>query len=277
MFNSDKKKDALHKLEMAQKDYESAGKRASESVTELYLVRKQAVKRIEQAENFLRKQTDFGVDNIEKVANARASIRKFTEAVQNETNITNSITDSTSKYAGVAVAGTVTGAAVAALGPTAAMAIATTFGTAATGTAISTLSGVAATNAALAWLGGGAIAVGGGGMAAGNAILALTGPIGWAIGGVAVGVTVFSVSKKNKKIAEEANKMISDINSALLRLNSSTDDMNKLTVEIRQQIKSIEYLQTKISNMDERKEVDYNEIVGHIVELCKKINKKFTI
>ncbi len=33
--------------------------------------------------------------------------------------------------------------------------IATTFGTASTGTAISALSGVAATNAALTWLGGG--------------------------------------------------------------------------------------------------------------------------
>ena len=45
-------------------------------------------------------------------------------------------------------AGAGIGAAVAALGPTAAMGIATTFGVASTGTAISTLSGAAATNAA---------------------------------------------------------------------------------------------------------------------------------
>ncbi|MGW8444460.1 hypothetical protein ACWGXJ_26515 [Paenibacillus sp. S33] len=43
---------------------------------------------------------------------------------------------------------------VAAFGPTVALAIATTFGTASTGTAIATLSGAAATNAALAWLWG---------------------------------------------------------------------------------------------------------------------------
>lgn len=90
------------------------------------------------------------------------------------------------KNAGVGVAGIGAGVAVAALGPSAAMGIATTFGVASTGTAISTLSGAAATNAALAWLGGGALAAGGGGMAAGNAFLALAGPVGWAIAGVAI-------------------------------------------------------------------------------------------
>ncbi|WP_350455362.1 hypothetical protein [Slackia heliotrinireducens] len=87
---------------------------------------------------------------------------------------------------GKGVAGAGAGVAVAAMGPTAAMGIATTFGVASTGTAISTLSGAAATNAALAWLGGGALAAGGGGMAAGEAMLALAGPVGWAIAGVAL-------------------------------------------------------------------------------------------
>ena len=87
---------------------------------------------------------------------------------------------------GKGAAGAGAGVAVAAMGPTAAMGIATTFGVASTGTAISTLSGAAATNAALAWLGGGALAAGGGGMAAGEALLALAGPVGWAIAGVAL-------------------------------------------------------------------------------------------
>ena len=83
-------------------------------------------------------------------------------------------------------AGVSAGVAVATLGPTVAMGIATTFGVASTGTAISALSGAAATNAALAWLGGGALVVGGGGMAAGDALLALAGPVGWVIAGVAI-------------------------------------------------------------------------------------------
>lgn len=68
------------------------------------------------------------------------------------------------------------GAAVASMAPTAAMWVATTFGTASTGTAISALSGAVATKAALAWLGGGALAAGGGGIAGGQAFLALAGP-----------------------------------------------------------------------------------------------------
>ncbi|WP_220456820.1 hypothetical protein [Changpingibacter yushuensis] len=58
------------------------------------------------------------------------------------------------KNVGKGTAGAGAGVAVAALGPTAAMGMATTFGVASTRTAISALSGAAATNAALAWLGG---------------------------------------------------------------------------------------------------------------------------
>ena len=76
------------------------------------------------------------------------------------------------KAAAGAGAGLAAGASVAFMAPTAAMWVATTFGTASTGAAISTLSGAAATNAALAWLGGGALAAGGGGMTAGSALLA---------------------------------------------------------------------------------------------------------
>ena len=82
------------------------------------------------------------------------------------------------KAAAGAGAGLAAGASVAFMAPTAAMWVATTFGTASTGAAISTLSGAAATNAALAWLGGGALAAGGGGMSAGSALLALAGPVG---------------------------------------------------------------------------------------------------
>ena len=51
-----------------------------------------------------------------------------------------------------------------------AWAIAGTFGTASTGTAISTLSGAVASNTILAWLGGGSIAAGGGGIATGTMV-----------------------------------------------------------------------------------------------------------
>ncbi len=116
------------------------------------------------------------------------------------------------KAAGQGAAGVGAGVAVAALGPTAAMGIATTFGVASTGTAISTLSGAAATNAALAWLGGGALAAGGGGMAAGNALLALAGPVGWAIAGVSIVASglLFFKTKSDKERLEGIFTRISD-------------------------------------------------------------------
>lgn len=101
------------------------------------------------------------------------------------------------------------GATVASIAPTAAMWVATTFGTASTGTAISTLSGAAASKAALAWLGGGALAAGGGGTAAGSALIALAGPIGWSIAGAALLTSVVLFSKQKSKNRQAKDEELS--------------------------------------------------------------------
>ncbi len=144
----------------------------------------------------------------------------------------------TLKDGGKAAVGVSAGITVAAMGPTLAMGVATTFGVAPTGTAISTLSGAAATNAALAWLGGGALAAGGGGMAAGEGLLALAGPIGWAIGGIALlstGILYFKHRKDKKKLDDIFTLMSSrDVTSyelAIVELNERIKrikDENKL-------------------------------------------------
>lgn len=109
--------------------------------------------------------------------------------------------------AGVGIAAAAgAGLAFANMAPTVAMQIATTFGRASTGRTIKTLSGAVAKKAALAWLGGGALAAGGGGVAAGEAFLALAGPIGWGLAGADAAVALFSMTKKNKKISDEAVK-----------------------------------------------------------------------
>ncbi len=110
--------------------------------------------------------------------------------------------------AGGAGAGIAAGASVAFMAPTAAMWVATTFGTASTGTAISALSGAAATNAALAWLGGGALSAGGGGVVAGNALLAMAGPIGWSIAGATLLTSILLFSSKRSKINKQKNEEI---------------------------------------------------------------------
>ena len=93
-----------------------------------------------------------------------------------------------------------------------AMWVATTWGTAGTGTAISSLSGAAASNAAMAWLGGGTVASGGGGMAAGATVLA--GGAAIAIAGVAVigyyGYKMYDQHEDTVRIFEELSHYQND-------------------------------------------------------------------
>ncbi len=120
--------------------------------------------------------------------------------------------------AGGAGAGLAAGASVAFMAPTAAMWIATTFGTASTGTAISTLSGAAATNAALAWLGGGALAAGGQGMAAGSALLAMAGPVGWTLAGATLLSSIVIFASKKNKLNKKKNEEIESVKKNIERV-----------------------------------------------------------
>lgn len=95
--------------------------------------------------------------------------------------------------------GAAVGTFIAVGGKSAAMTVATTFGTASTGTAISSLTGVAATNAATAWIGGGAIAAGGGGMAAGTVVLTAIPFVGGAIALGAIGYGAYRFIKSRPK------------------------------------------------------------------------------
>lgn len=129
-------------------------------------------------------------------------------------------------------AGVAAGAVFAGAAPSVAMWVATTFGTASTGTAISTLSGAAATNAALAWLGGGAVAAGGGGVAAGHALLALAGPIGLGIAGISGLSALLHFWRKKKKIQESKKQEIEriiNITHSLKKLQSDVELLHSQT------------------------------------------------
>lgn len=202
MFYNDAKKQAIERLKHEEALYSDLGNEAKQNVIALYNTRKAAVLQIERVEMYVNMLANCPKEFAKEIGTCKLEINDFREALKiEEENASANI-----KGASTAATGAAAGGAIAALGPTAAMAIATTFGTASTGTAIATLSGAAATNAALAWLGGGALAAGGGGMAAGNAILAMAGPIGWTVATVLiVGGGAFAILK-NKKAANEANK-----------------------------------------------------------------------
>lgn len=132
----------------------------------------------------------------------------------------------------IAVADAVIGTGVVAIGSTSAVAIATTFGAASTGTAIATLSGATTTNAGLALLGGGALTAGGGGLAAGEALLTMAGPLGWTIGGLALLGGGFWVSSKNKEAAEQYEKTSTEIKETINELKKMKTAVEKKSIEL---------------------------------------------
>ena len=138
--------------------------------------------------------------------------------------------------AGGAGAGLAAGASVAFMAPTAAMWIATTFGTASTGAAISTVSGAAGATAAGAGLGGGALATGGGGMVAGNALLAMAGPIGWTIAGATLLTSIVLFTSKKTKLNKEKNAEIESVkkNTVMIKeIDAQISQILRGTIDVR--------------------------------------------
>ncbi len=182
-------------------------------------------------------EKDFEIINVEK--------DKFRDTIQFGLEQKKNL----EKSAVGAGAGVAAGTAVATMAPTVAMWVATTFGTASTGTAISALSGAAATNAALAWLGGGAVAAGGGGMAAGHALLALAGPVGWGIAGASLLTSVLLIWRRMKKIQESKRDEIcrmKNCKEALQEVNGKieviTIQTDSLSDRLQNQYQSLVYL-----------------------------------
>lgn len=178
---------------------------------------------------------------------------------------------------GVAGAGIGAGVAVAALGPSVAMGIATVFGVASTGTAVSALSGAAAVNAALAWLGGGALAAGGGGMVAGEAFLALMGPIGLAIAGFGIiaGGLLFWKNKKDQKCLEDlfiriSNRDLKSFELVIDDLNHRIKQIDNENVELKVAIRVMPSLGLDYNKMTEGQQQELKKYI-HLMTLCTQL------
>ena len=232
MFNASLKKQALKIHEDMVNSYNESYKAMSHVCERLYETRTDSVKTIQVIQTVINSiantpkefTTTFG--QVEKeLANFKETERYAQEAYD------------VSVKAGVNIAGGMAaGIGIASMAPTAMMSIATTFGTATTGTAISALSGAVAQKAAYAWLGrtfAGFAVKQGAGMAAGQAFLALAGPIGWGITATSAGVSLISMTGKNKEIADKAIEEAKEIAKAREELDEVTakvDDLRDRTL-----------------------------------------------
>lgn len=227
MFNSSLKKEALRiheeTLSRYNKSYEKMGK-ACES---LYSVRTDTVALIQFVQKVINSIANTPKEYDTKMGEIGSELKKFkeTEAYAKESY------DASIKAGVNIAAGAAAGIGVASMAPTALMSIATTFGSATTGTAVSALSGAAAQKAAVAWLGrtiAGFAVKKGAGMAVGEACLALAGPIGWGITAASTGISLISLTSKNKELTNSAVEEAKEIAKARESLDETSEKINSL-------------------------------------------------
>ena len=282
MWNNELKEQSLERLQLSENKYKENRKQVQKFCEDLYAIRKAISKTtITPVENYINALAKSPVELQKSVNTLQMNYASFAEVfnLQKEYSAHVDKTASTATGGGVAI-----GAGVGALAPTAAMAVATTFGVASTGIPIGALSGAAATNAALAWLGGGAIGSGtlGGGMAAGKALLAMAGPVGWAIAGVAIVGGSWWTSSKNKEIAEHAVEaaMIYDRESATLSgVKKEVAQLFSLTSKHSTGVKKqLHYLKDRApKDYAQFTEVDKKEmasLINNINSLSEHLNKR---
>lgn len=277
MLYTKAKKEALSIYEHAVEKYNNTYQTMQETGSRLYSLRQDSVKLIQEIELLLNSIANKPKEFEKTISDIQAEQKKFRDAEEYAAEAMKAAVKS-----GISVAaGVAGGAAVASMAPSAAMWVATTFGTASTGTAISTLSGAAATKAALAWLGGGALSAGGAGVAGGQALLALAGPIGWGITGVITAASVVALGHKNKKIADEAIAEAKKITIAGAEVNESSAKIQHLideTVMLMDDLRDMSRANTLLRDanyleLSEKEQYRLGAMVNSTLALAEMLNK----
>lgn len=279
MLNVGYKNEALKKCEEASEQYKKEYESTINKSTELHEDKEKAVKILKDVDTYIHSLSNKPRE-IEKMATEVSVRRKAFEKEVEQLEIEAKKTDKAG--IGISGGGLLVGTGVAAFGPTAAMGIATTFGTASTGTAIAALTGAAQTNAALAWLGGGALTAGGAGMAGGQAFLAMAGPVGWAIGGVALVGGGLLANSKNKKIAEKAEAQTKEIKAEITKISKIK---TKIIAEIKAVVSLNDGVKKTLSGLKNTGKNDYKlftddekdalmELMNSAESLSKRIGAK---
>lgn len=264
-------------LSMAVGQYNDAYTTMNDNGATLYCERTRAVDMIMYIEDLVNSIANRPKDFDTEIAVIKTSRESFVGACE----FAKQELEAAKKSALGAGAGVATGAAIVSVAPTVAMWVATTFGTASTGTAISTLSGAAATNAALAWLGGGALAAGGGGMVGGHAILALAGPIGWGIAGVTLlsSIVLFSMNKLklDKKKKEEIEAVKNNTQTARMvaaQIQELLDEVVSLRNNLRQQYNGcLVYFGKDFTTIPRKQQMQLGSLVNNTKSLAASLSK----
>lgn len=278
MFNKKERDEVLASLRKVVYEYEEVRDVILYRVEMLYDERIQANKLLGDVEKYINSLSNTPKELQTTIEEMKVEYKNFNETVSGLEVESKKV----GIYETIGKAGVAAGVGVVTLAPTAAMAIATTFGTASTGAAIASLSGAAANSAALAWLGGGALAAGGGGMVAGNALLAMAGPVGWFIAGGALVTSAYLMNSKNKDIIKEAREQVHNMNCGIAEIKKKKAEINSLIDETKKLRESLDKELKKfvLKNITDYKlmNVEERQLLGAFVNSAKSLaallNKK---
>lgn len=283
MFNSSLKKDAIEVHKNAVNRYNQSHYEMRSACDTLYRTRELALTKILSAEALVNSIANRPKEFDKQMGDVKQHLLTF-----HQTKDFAAETYKEAVRSGVSIlSGVAAGGAIATAAPSVAMSIATTFGTASTGTAISSLSGAAAQKAALAWIGrvtGGIATKGivtGAGMASGQAFLALAGPIGWGVSAASTAVSLISLSTKNKKVAQEAIDEAKTIMIARETLRETTakiyqlqDQTSHLLEALSSQLdKAYAYLNMDFLSLDGDTQMLLGAVVNNTYSLAALLNK----
>ncbi len=279
MFNNSLKKEAIRIHDQALERYNSSRDEMSNKCESLYMERTDAIDSILFVEKVINSIANTPKEFDTKLGEIKKELDSFKETEEYANKAY-----AASVKAGVGIVGSAAvGVGVAAMAPTALMGIATTFGTASTGTAISALSGAAAKKAAVAWIGRtfANFAVEGAGMAAGNAFLALAGPIGWGITAASTGISLMSLNKENKEIADNAVEEAKEIAKARESLDETTEKINALIIKtdtLEQDISNnknrmIDLMNLQYTALGDEEKLFLGAMVNNTLSLSKLLNE----
>lgn len=278
MFNVELKKEALRIHEETLARYNNSYEKMKNECENLYNVRGQAIKVIKMNQNVINSIANTPKEFDTTLGKIGKELTKFNDSEEYAKKAYNA-----SVQAGINIAGgAAAGLGVASMAPTALMSIATTFGTASTGTAISTLSGCVAQKAALAWIGRtfAGFAAEGAGMAAGQAFLALAGPIGWGITAVSTGASLISLSNKNKELADKAVNEAKEISIARESLDEVSEKVNSLRAKTdilytdmdKQRAKILKFLNADYLSLEDEDKYFLGTLVNNTLSLSVLLN-----
>ncbi len=284
MFNEKLRKNAIDNYNVAVERYEKVANDLGENANVLYKEREKALKLVKLIEERINQLANTPKEFKVTLQKIEIEVEDF-ETKQQEIKKAEVEAKAAAGGSGAGATLSALGIAVATMGPTAAMSIATTFGVASTGTAISTLSGAAATSAALAWLGSGTLAAGGGGISAGSALLALAGPVGWTIAGVMLAGSVGSGLYASHKNKETANKLIAErenLEKIIRRFNNMNSEVNALVETTNNQITGVSKAEKALigsdySQFSKDEKLQAGLLVNSTLTLAQLINKELKL